>query len=135
MRHELLGEYLQAVETTVSSLLDAHVELYTEEILASKRANLRIRIRFSNGQLLELNEAVTIESGSLCWLGYRYHCQDAENRLVFRYDNTPHFPDLTSFPHHKHEPDAVIEAKKPTIFQVIVECKKRMMPTDASTET
>ena len=55
------------------------------------------------------------------WLDYRYHCQNTENGLLFRYDNTPHFPTLSSFPHHKHLPDDVIVSVKPTIFQVIKE--------------
>jgi hypothetical protein len=27
---------------------------------------------------------------------------DADNRLIFRYDNAPHHPEVASFPHHKH---------------------------------
>jgi hypothetical protein len=58
---------------------------------------------------------------NLVSLDYRYHCQDAQNRLLFRYDNAPHFPDLASFPHHKHLPDDTVESEKPTIFQVLKE--------------
>nr|WP_253881088.1 MULTISPECIES: DUF6516 family protein [Microcystis] len=36
------------------------------------------------------------------FLDYRYHFQDEQNNLVFRYDSTPHFPNLSTFPHHKH---------------------------------
>jgi len=54
-------------------------------------------------------------------LDYRYHCQDEQNRLIFRYDSTPHFPDLPSFPHHKHLQDEVIASQKPDIYQVLQE--------------
>lgn len=73
------------------------------------------------GYLLEINEAVVVEADNLVSLDYRYHCQDAQNHLLFRYDNTPHFPALSSFPHHKHLPNDVIASVKPTIFQVIKE--------------
>jgi hypothetical protein len=71
--------------------------------------------------LLEIHEAVIIDNQSLVHLDYRYHCQDEQNRLVFRYDCTPHFPDLASFPHHKHLPDAVIVSKRPEIGHVLQE--------------
>ena len=103
---------------------DAYAELYEEEILASDRVNLRIRLRFNNGYLLELNEAITYED-EIRHLGYRYHFQDKEKNLVFRYDNTPHFPDMKTFPHHKHLKDKVIAADKPPIVSVIEESKER----------
>ena len=127
MRHDVLVGYLQAVEQAITDLPSIHVEQYQEEWLTPMRINLRIRVRSANGGLLEINEAVVVESGILVWLGYRYHCQDAQNRLVFRYDDTPHFPDLPSFPHHKHLLDHVISAEKPTVFQVITECGRLIL--------
>ena len=55
------------------------------------------------------------------FLDYRYHFQDGNNQLVFRYDSTPHFPNLINFPHHKHLPENVISSKKPEIIQVLQE--------------
>jgi len=98
MQHNLLQDYLNAIELAVSLLENIYVEHYVEEILTSKRANLRIRLRFTSGCLLELNEAVIVEADNLVSLDYRYHCQDTKNGLLFRYDNTPHFPALSSFP-------------------------------------
>ena len=85
--------------------------------------NLRIRVRFQNGYMLELNEAVIGEAGQPRHLGYRYHFQDEQNSLVFRYDNTPHFPGLENFPHHKHLPDKVADAVEPSIVKVIEEAR------------
>ena len=33
---------------------------------------------------------------------YSFHWQDRRDRLIKRWDNAPHFPDLKSFPHHAH---------------------------------
>lgn len=41
--------------------------------------------------------------------------------VIFRYDSTPHFPDLATFPHHKHLPDTVISAERPEIVDVLAE--------------
>lgn len=121
MLHDALKAYLDDVEHAILCCDGVYVERYTEEILTPERVNLRIRMRFANGYLLEIREAVIIAGQSLTHLDYRYHCQDAENRLLFRYDCTPHFPDLSSFPHHKHLPDSVIVSERPEIPSILQE--------------
>ncbi|NKB17470.1 MAG: hypothetical protein HC770_04165, partial [Pseudanabaena sp. CRU_2_10] len=74
--------------------------------------------------ILEINEAIVISENGLSFLDYRYHFQDAQNRLIFRYDSTPHFPNLPNFPYHKHLPSDVIDADKPDIALVIMEVKE-----------
>jgi hypothetical protein len=121
MLHETLAQYLARVEQAILQCSNAYVERYTEEILTPRRANLRIRLRFEQGHLLEINEAVVVVEGRLVPLDYRYRCQDAHNHVIFRYDSTPHFPGLRNFPHHKHLPDEVIGCEKPDIEQVVQE--------------
>ena len=105
-----LSKYLSEVESAFSTLSSGYIEKYEEELLRPERGNLRIRIRFPKGYVLEWNEAVIIDEGNVVHLGYRYHFQDAENKLIFRYDNTPHFPNLGTFPNHKHLAENVIPA-------------------------
>ncbi len=119
--HSLLDEYLKTVEAALGALREAYVEHYLEELLTPLRANLRIRVRFENGRLLEINEAMVVDGNVLKHLDYRYHCQDAENRLVFRYDSTPHFLDLPTFPHHKHLPESILAAERPEVSRVLTE--------------
>lgn len=118
---DFLSRYLRDVETAVRKLEGAYIERYEEEILAVNRVNLRIRVRFQTGHMLEVNEAVIGEADHLRHLGYRYHFQDRQNNLVFRYDNTPHFPQLETYPHHKHLYDTVIPFDHPSIIEVIEE--------------
>lgn len=63
---------------------------------------------------------------NIIWLSDRYHFQDDQNRLVFRYDNTPHFPDIESYPHHKHTQYLVLPGTRPSIPQVIEEALNEM---------
>jgi hypothetical protein len=120
---DYLAKYLDGVEDAVGKLEGVYVERYEEEILTANRINLRIRIRFQTGHILELNEAIVGEKNQLIHLGYRYHFQDGMNILVFRYDNTPHFPRLETYPHHKHVLDEVIPVDQPSIIEVIEEAK------------
>ncbi|MEH1781392.1 MAG: DUF6516 family protein [Nostoc sp.] len=88
-----------------SLLINCHntyVEEYSAVILTTERANLRIRIRFALKYLLAVSEALVIVDNHITYIDYRYHFQDEQNSLIFRYDSTPHFPNLPSFPHHKH---------------------------------
>ena len=68
-------KYLKDVEIAVRGLVNSYVERYEEEVLAENRVNLRIRIRFAGGHLLELNEAIIVEEGHIRHISYRYHFQ------------------------------------------------------------
>jgi hypothetical protein len=126
MLHEQLSRYLGQVEAAVSQYPTAYVERYTEEILTPERVNLRLRLRFDSGRLLEINEAVVVVENQLTFLDYRYHRQDENNQLLFRYDSTPHFPDLATFPHHKHLPKNVIASEKPDVTLVLQEASQQL---------
>ena len=121
MLPNILSGYLNQIEQAIQQYSDAYVEYYEEEILNLERTNLRIRLRFQQEYLLEINEAIIVTGNQLEFLDYRYHFQDGNNQLIFRYDSTPHFPNLINFPHHKHLPDNVISSKKPEIIQVLQE--------------
>lgn len=97
MLHETLAWYLARVEQAILRCSNAYVERYTEEILTPQRATLRIRLRFEQGHLLEINEAVVMVEDNLVPLDYRDHCLDMHNQVIFRYDSTPHFPGLPTF--------------------------------------
>ena len=125
MLHDALKNYLNSVEQAILQCGHVYVEHYVEEILTPERVNLRIRLRTTNRNLLEIHEAVVIVDDKLVHLDYRYHCQDEQNRLRFRYDSTPHFPNLQNFTHHKHLPgDVVISSDRPNIESVIREVMK-----------
>lgn len=49
-----------------------------------------------------------------------------EAYLAFRYDDTPHYPDLPGFPHHKHvdQESAVVPAKPPDLAAVVAEIEQ-----------
>ncbi len=83
-------------------------------------------MRTNRGYLLEVSEALGIESDMLTFIDYRYHFQDSENRMVFRYDSATHHRHISSFPHHKHLPDSIVESHKPDIGQVIEEAVRAL---------
>ena len=54
---------------------------------------------------------------------YSYHYQRANGLLIFRYDDTPHHPNLDNFPYHKHveEEGHVIPCDIPELSSILRE--------------
>ncbi|HEX9975503.1 MAG TPA: DUF6516 family protein [bacterium] len=55
---------------------------------------------------------------------YSYHWQDANGNLISRWDNSPHHQEISTFPHHRHLPDATIDSQQRNIrdiFKIITE--------------
>lgn len=121
MSRKILRDYFDEIEQLLLNCLNIYVEQFSAIILSPERANLRLRVRIELRYLLAVSEALTVVDDQVLHVDYRYHFQDDGNNLIFRYDSTPHFPDLSSFPHHKHLPDSVIACEKPDIAQVLQE--------------
>jgi hypothetical protein len=118
-----LSTYLQQVRDAIETFPGARVERYRAELLTASRANLRIRLRLPDDSFLEISEALVVQEGTLTWLSYRYHWQDARGRLIHRYDNAPHHPEVGSFPHHKHVEETVAPSERPALFDLLAEIR------------
>ena len=121
MLHNALSEYLALADEIVLRFPGFHVDYYVHEMISDERVNIRFRMRSNQGHLLEVSEALGIESDEMVFLDYRYHFQDPDNRMIFRYDSAPHHPQIRSFPHHKHLPRGVVSSSKPDLERVIEE--------------
>jgi Family of unknown function (DUF6516) len=119
MSRSTLQAYFDEIEQRLLGYSNLYVEQFSAIVLTPERANLRLRLRFNLTYLLAVSEALLVVDNQIAHLDYRYHFQDDQNNLIFRYDSTPHFPDLPSFPHHRHLPDTVIASEKPTLIQVL----------------
>ena len=100
---------------TIAAYLDAMKERFvTDPIVTSFHVirerstlidgHLRARLALADGSQLEFSEYVQRSpSGEIAVITYSYHWADADNQLITRCDNTPHFPDLPGFPDHIHD--------------------------------
>jgi uncharacterized protein DUF6516 len=123
-----LQHYLLEVRQAVRNLPGAQVERYQEQHLSVTRANLRIRLRLTDHSLLEISEALVLREETLTWLSYRYHWQDADAHLIFRYDDTPHHPEVDTFPHHQHVAGMVMASQRPSLPHLLTEIQRRLLP-------
>ena len=44
--------------------------------------------------------------------------------MIFRYDNAPHWEEISTYPYHKHLPDSVISSKIMTLDKVLEEIQQ-----------
>ncbi len=55
---------------------------------------------------------------------YRYHFMNNENSLIFRYDNAEHYHEISTFPHHKHLTNNIVESLEPELIDIMIEIYK-----------
>ncbi len=76
---------------------------------------MKIRVELTNGWLLDCWEHKTPKLRR-----YSFHVFDG-GQFIVRWDNTPHYPGIKGFPHHKHEGKNVVESENITVEKVLKE--------------
>ena len=85
------------------------------------------RLRYWDGSPLKFVEQLAVRGAVLTKPHYSYHYQNVDSVFVFRYDNVAHYPEITTYPHHKHvrahtgEGHTVVAAWPPTLVDVLRE--------------
>ena len=91
-----------------------------EEIRASKQAVTKVRIVLVDRSVLQVKEYIDAKY-KIDKISYAYQYHDEEGKLIFRYDNARHKPDL-GFIEHKHLSDgSIVECSVPDISDVVDE--------------
>jgi hypothetical protein len=118
----LLESYFQELLETIAA--SPIVRLYdaTLDRRAPRAGLIRGSLYFADGSRLHFRELVEFQT-QVVRLRYSYHYQRTDHSLIFRYDDTAHYPDLPNYPHHKHvggETD-VLSASSPDLHAVLLE--------------
>jgi len=77
------------------------------------------KLEFRDGSCLFFKEFVDLQE-TLEKLSYSFHYQDRENKLIFRYDNAKHKPDL-GYSNHKHINKQIIPSAVPELAEIMIE--------------
>lgn len=77
--------------------IDEH-ELYSKGILY-----------IYGGFTLNIAEYVIVKNNAISCIKYRYHLQDKNEKLIFRWDNAPHHGNISTHPFHVHCHDGTIQ--------------------------
>lgn len=99
-----LSRYLERLDATLRSHRSFEIE--GRSILDRSKvgglSEFRARLRYWDGSLLIVEEALIVRHFNIVKTRYVYHYQQSDGTLIFRYDSAPHHPELPTFPHHKH---------------------------------
>ena len=118
----MIEDYFRQVETLIATAGIVHSSSVTYDKRSAYLGFIRGVIYFLDGSQLHLREFVNVEHGIERYM-YAYHYRRPDGSLIFRYDNTPHFPALPTFPHHKHEASeaSVVAASPPDLQAILTE--------------
>ena len=82
---------------------------------------IKIKATLMNDHVLYITELHTKD-----WHKYSYHCQRNNGEVIVRWDNTPHWKEMPTYPHHKHEGGNVLPSHRITIADVFDYLEKRL---------
>lgn len=114
-----IEEYFSAIDVLFSSPIILAVDIKKEK-MSSTIGIVYGCVTFINESNLSFMEYFEVEK-TIQVKTYSYHYQDLSGQMVFRYDNAPHYPQLKTFPNHKHLKSDTIESDQPDIAQVMNE--------------
>ena len=96
----------------IKALLTANPEIIKFQVLRETSLGneglFRYKIYYSDGRILEAYQKFEIISGKVIPVKYSFHLQDKEEKLICRWDNAAHYPELDNFPHHIHLSDGTV---------------------------
>ncbi len=123
-----LRDYLDSFHSAVGRIDDygfAESIDINEEIRASKQAVTKVRIVLVDQSVLQVKEYIDAKY-KIDKISYAYQYHDEEGKLIFRYDNARHKPDLR-FIEHKHLSDgSIVKCGVPDISDVVDEVIKHI---------
>jgi len=118
-----IADYFSGIERSIRRVKGAEISNPITS-LASDDYNglLRCRVLFWDESYLDIYEVVSTELGYPIKVHYAY-TYIADAKRIFRYDNAPHHPEISTHPHHKHtgEREKLYAADEPTLSQILDE--------------
>lgn len=126
----MLNRYLHRLYDTIISRGYVEIERLGFDELPGRQGIIEGRLKFHDGSLLEFDEVIILRNEQIVKLRYAYHYQNELAEIIFRYDNAPHYPNMLTYPHHKHVGSAVEPAQVPDLGEVLLEIEQMIFNGD-----
>jgi len=117
-------DYLESIKRNflTDSRINRHQILREYENV--EKSYIRARLTLADESFLEFSEYIEHDLGDEIKITrYSYHWIDKDGKMLRRWDNTKHFPQLKNSPHHVHNggSDGATSGKPVNIFEVLDE--------------
>ena len=112
----VIKAFIENIDNIISSssiVLSSNIQKHFSP--DGKTLYLRGSLLFLDSSVLEIAVFIIETHDGLTIGKYRFHYMNPHERILFRYDNAPHHPDIASHPHHKHVPNHVIPSRGPSL--------------------
>ena len=99
------------------------------QLLRKHDGRLRIKATLMDGGLLEFSEYIKLDDeNQISNHVYTFHWQNSKHKLIRRWDNAKHYPQLPHAPHHIHQADGTVEGNPeiPTLAFVLAAIEQRV---------
>lgn len=126
-----LLDYLESIATKLGELGGVFSEEPAIEVDFNESIGiLRGQIAFAEGFRLNFDLVSAGPESFPDWLDYSFHMMDSRDVCVFRYDNAPHHPGFSNFPHHKHlgASESLQDCPRPSLDQIMEEVRQIVYP-------
>ncbi len=125
----LIEQHFDALELRLLQSPAIQAYQITRREISLTDGKLRLKAALRNDGILELFEYVAINNGKVTLEKYSFHWQDAQGKLVRRWDNAPHFPHLPHAPDHVHQADGTVAGVStvPSMLTVLEEIEEAIL--------
>jgi hypothetical protein len=122
----MIEHYFQRIENTISRFESIQSYSLNKRFVSDFFGIIKGSIRFTFGILDFLEVVRMADDGNPLKKKFKYHFRDKSNKMIFRYDNVPHYPDISTFPIHKHVGNEVEECNEPDLYHVLMEIEDKI---------
>lgn len=118
-----IKDYVTAILEVISSCPFIESQNLSFEERPPNAAFIYGTIIFTNASKLHFKEFAVFKSEGFNILKYGYSFLSKDDTLIFRYDNAldPQVKKLSTYPEHKHTPEELLPAKRPSLEEVLRE--------------
>lgn len=119
----MIETYFLQLEQTIQEFPNVRYLSLTKKIYNANQGYISGSIIFENNHRLDFVEVKNTDTQPK--IKYRYQYMNEHQTMIFRYDNAPHYLGIQTFPHHKHELDAIKDSIEPTLYDVLLEIAQK----------
>lgn len=122
-----ITEYFNFIKASITRHPIIQGEDTSFELKTSSAGVVKGRLSFLGNSRLEFAEYVVIKEKRVRKIKYRYTWLDEKGEVLSRWDNAPHYREVSTFPHHKHGSKGVSGCREPSLEAILNEIEKLVL--------
>ena len=120
MQNIQVEQYGCGILRVLSDVGEGIIEWQDFDHARKNSVRLSASIEYYDGSRIRMRLIIDTDSDYPEWRAYSFHYMTVDDTTIFRYDNARHYPEMHTYPHHKHEgaDERAIACQQPSVRQV-----------------